>query len=66
MPASPASVSGLAPLRTANREISARPRVISAARELWPRPSPSATPAAMAMTFLSAPPSSTPGTSSEV
>ena len=40
MPASPASVSGLAALRTASREISARPRVMSAARVLWPEAEP--------------------------
>ena len=38
----------------------ASPRVISAARELWPRPTPSTMPVATAMTFLSEPPSSTP------
>ena len=49
-----------------NRVISARPRVISAARALYPRPTPSAIPVATAITFLSAPPISTPVTSSWV
>lgn len=43
--------------------VSARPRVTSAALAFSPKPSPSLRPAAMAMTFLIAPPSSTPGTS---
>src|SRR6266699_2515137 len=43
--------------------IPASPRVISAALVLWPMPSPSRMPAARAMTFLSAPASSTPSTS---
>ena len=64
MPASPAKVSGSAPMATPSRVISASPRVISAARGLLPSPSPSRIPAAMAITFLSAPPSSTPTTSS--
>jgi hypothetical protein len=38
---------------------------MSAANVLWPRPSPETVPAAMAMTFLVAPPSSTPTTSGE-
>src|SRR6266704_1668976 len=63
IPASPAKVAGSAPSATPRRVISARPRVISAARVLWPRPSPSRIPAARAITFLSAPPSSTPRTS---
>ena len=63
-PASPAMVSACAPQATASRVISANPRVMSAAAVLWPRPSPSTTPAAMAMTFLSEPPSSTPTMSS--
>src|SRR6266699_3792683 len=58
--ASPANVDGSAPSATPNRVISASPRVISAARVLWPIPSPSRMPAARAMTFLSAPASSTP------
>ena len=43
--------------------ISASPRVMSMARVLCPKPRPSAAPAAMAMTFLIAPPHSTPGMS---
>ncbi len=43
--------------------ISARPRVMSAARALSPKPSPSLAPAAIASTFLTAPPTSTPGRS---
>src|SRR5437016_7550833 len=60
IPASPANVRGFAPSATPNRVISARPRVITAARVLYPNPRPSRIPAATAMTFLSAPPSSTP------
>src|SRR5437762_778863 len=60
MPASPAKVNGSAPRATPSRVISARPRVISAARVLLPSPNPSRMPAATAITFLSAPPSSTP------
>src|SRR5258706_798721 len=63
IPASPAKVAGSAPSATPNRVISASPRVIRAARVLWPIPSPSRMPAARAMTFLSAPASSTPSTS---
>src|SRR5881398_512375 len=63
IPARPAKVAGSAPSATPSRVISASPRVISAARVLWPRPSPSRIPAARAITFLSAPPSSTPSTS---
>ena len=64
MPASPAKVIGLAPMARPSRVISARPRVISAARGLLPSPSPSRIPAAMATTFFSAPHSSTPTRSS--
>src|SRR5712691_3259707 len=60
IPASPANVRGSAPSATPRRVISARPRVITAARVLCPKPRPSRIPAATAMTFLSAPPSSTP------
>src|SRR5258708_2516272 len=63
IPARPADVSGLAPHATPSRVISASPRVISAARVLYPRPRPSRMPVASAMTFFSAPPSSTPMTS---
>src|SRR6266487_18739 len=63
MPARPAKVTGCAPSVTPRRVISARPRVISAARVLKPSPRPSRMPAASAITFLSAPASSTPTTS---
>src|SRR6185503_3433724 len=62
-PVRPASVSRRAPAAQARRAISARPRVMSPACAFRPRPRPSATPAAMAMTFFSAPPISTPTTS---
>src|SRR3546814_4362666 len=54
-PDRPASVSGRAPRATPNRDISAKPRLISAARAFWPRPRPSTTPQAIASTFLTAP-----------
>ncbi len=60
MPARPPIVSGCAPSATASRVISLRPRVMSAARPLQPKPRPSLMPHAIASTFLSAPPSSTP------
>ena len=60
IPASPAKVSGLAPAAIPSRIISARPRVSSPALPLSPKPRPSAAPAAIATTFLSAPASSTP------
>ena len=63
-PASPASVSARAPLARPKRVISAKPREISAARAFWPSPRPSTTPQAMASTFLTAPPTSAPATSS--
>src|SRR5207302_6907784 len=63
IPASPAKVAGSAPSATPRRVISANPRVIRAARVLWPIPRPSRMPAARAMTFLSAPASSTPSMS---
>src|SRR5881394_4012001 len=63
LPASPANVIGCAPRATPRRVISASPRVINAARVLNPRPRPSRIPAANAITFLSAPASSTPTTS---
>src|SRR5438128_5318719 len=63
MPARPANVAGSAPSATPSRVISASPRVSSAARVLCPNPSPSRMPAASAITFLSAPPNSTPATS---
>ena len=63
-PLRPARVSRRPPRAHANREISARPRVMRAARALGPSPRPSTTPAAMAITFFIAPPTSTPMTSS--
>src|SRR5881396_3591824 len=63
IPARPANVIGCAPSFTPRRVISASPRVISAARVLKPSPSPSRIPAARAITFFSAPASSTPTTS---
>ena len=48
------------PMATARRVISAKPRVISAAVALCPRPMPSNTPAPIATTFLIEPPISTP------
>ena len=62
-PERPISVSDRAPSRTAKRTISAKPRVISAARALSPRPAPITIPAAIAITFFRAPPSSAPVTS---
>ena len=53
-------VSRAAPSFTPRRIISASPRVISATRVLAPKPMPSAMPEPMAMTFLTAPPTSTP------
>lgn len=65
-PERPAKVSALPPSSVPKRVISASPRVISAAVALSPRPRPESMPAAMAKTFLSAPPSSTPAMSSLV
>src|SRR6266545_668663 len=62
-PASACSSVWPCPSATPRRVISARPRVISAARVLKPRPRPSRMPAASAITFLRAPASSTPTTS---
>src|SRR5688572_19552222 len=62
-PASPAIVLCSAPIATPSLVISASPLVMRAARALKPRPNPSAIPVATAITFLSAPPSSTPMTS---
>ena len=59
-PARPLTVSRAPPRASARRLISARPRVISAARVLAPKPTPWAMPQAMAMTFFTAPPTSTP------
>ncbi len=63
MPARPARVSADPPRAMASFATSASPRVMSAARVLWPKPMPSTAPAAIAITFLSAPPHSTPTTS---
>ncbi len=63
IPDSPASVRSPAPRASASRVSSARPRVMRAAMVLWPKPSPATIPAASAITFFSAPPSSTPVTS---
>ncbi len=57
-------VSGLPPSAVASRTISARPRVISAARAFRPSAMPSAMPVAIASTFLTAPPTSAPTGSS--
>jgi hypothetical protein len=53
-------VSGSAPSATPKRVISASARVITPARAFNPRSSASSAPTAMAITFLSAPPTSTP------
>ena len=66
IPESPMKVSGWPPRAMPRRVISASPRVTSAAMALSPRPMPAAMPAAMANTFLSAPPSSMPATSCDV
>lgn len=63
IPDSPARVAGWAPMATASRVVSARPRVMSIAVALSPRPMPEAIPTARAMTFFTAPPSSQPVTS---
>ena len=54
---------GWPPIATPRRDSSARPRVMTAALVLSPVPSPSAIPAAIAMTFFSAPATSQPTTS---
>ncbi len=64
MPARPENVSSLPPASTASRAISASPRATSAAFALSPRASPSAPPAASAITFFAAAQSSTPTMSS--
>jgi len=53
-------VSGSAPSATPSRVISASPRVISAARAFAPKRRPSQAPVAIAITFLTAPPTWTP------
>ncbi len=60
IPESPENVLMCAPSATPTRAISAIPRVMTAAFVLSPRSAPSMIPAAMAMTFLSEPPISTP------
>ena len=65
-PDRPMNVSARAPRATPRRVISAKPRVISAARAFSPRFRPSAMPVAMASTFFTAPPTSTPIGSVEV
>ena len=62
-PERPKTVDGSPPIITTTRRISEHPRVTSAAIAFVPRPSPSQRPAAIAMTFLIAPPTSTPITS---
>ena len=54
------------PIATVSRVISASPRVMSVAMELWPSPMPAPMPQARAMTFLQAPAISQPMTSSLV
>src|ERR1700675_3452768 len=66
IPAKPAKVCDSAPWATPKRVISARPRVSRAALALSPKPRPSQMPAAMPITFLSAPANSTPTTSAFV
>mmetsp|Transcript_62038 Transcript_62038/g.146937 ORF Transcript_62038/g.146937 Transcript_62038/m.146937 type:complete len:261 (-) Transcript_62038:128-910(-) len=71
-PDRPMKVSALAPRARPSRSISARPRVINAARAFRPGASgaaalrPSQTPTAIAITFLTAPPTSTPTGSLDV
>ena len=65
MPARPATVIASPPRARVSFTISESPRVMSMARVLLPKPRPSAAPAQIAMTFLIAPPHSTPGTSRE-
>src|SRR6267378_4653512 len=64
MPASPKNVSRRPPIAVPSRAISASPRVSNAAFVLSPNPRPSPTPAAIAITFLSAAANSQPATSS--
>ena len=59
-PDRPANVAGSAPIAIPSLDISARPLVIKAALAFIPSFRPSDMPAAIAMTFFSAPPSSTP------
>ena len=64
-PDRPVIVSARAPNARPKRNSSAKPRVISAAAALAPSPRPATMPAAIASTFLAAPPISTPRTSVE-
>ena len=57
-------VSGRAPKLAAMRRSSTKPRVTIAACALAPSPAPLTVPAAIASTFFSAPPTSTPMRSS--
>mmetsp|Transcript_7873 Transcript_7873/g.20826 ORF Transcript_7873/g.20826 Transcript_7873/m.20826 type:complete len:215 (-) Transcript_7873:612-1256(-) len=65
-PERPDSVTGCPPRSTATRRISEQPRVTSAATALVPRPRPSHSPAAMAITFFTAPATSSPTTSFDI
>ena len=56
-PAMPIKVDGSALSAQPKRVISAKPRVIKAVRAFAPKPMPSAMPAPIAITFLTAPPS---------
>ena len=60
MPARPMQVMASPPRAEEIRPISARPRVMSAARVLSPKPRPTHMPHAMAMTFFTAAQTSTP------
>src|SRR5262249_40531385 len=64
-PERPVGVPGRAPKARPKRTSSAKPRVTSAAAALGPSLRPSTIPAAIASTFLAAPPISTPRTSVE-
>src|SRR5216684_541408 len=64
-PERPVRVSGLAPKALPKRTSSAKPRVVRAAAALAPSRRPSTMPAAIASTFLAAPPISTPRKSVE-
>ncbi len=64
-PESPIIVSVRAPNALPKRTSSAKPRVVNAAEALAPSPRPVTMPAAIASTFLVAPPISTPRTSVE-
>ncbi len=55
-PLSPMRVEGRAPMYSARRWTSLQPLVTTAAAAFMPRPRPSHMPAAMAITFLTAPP----------